>query len=912
MEMQLGNYQILEQLGAGGMGVVYRARDTRLNREVAIKVLPADFTQDTDRLRRFELEARATGSLNHPNILTIYDIGTTAPENGATLYLVAELLEGEELRAQLNNGALPMKRAIDYAQQIAAGLTAAHAKGIVHRDLKPENLFVTKDGRVKILDFGLAKITGMRIEKDAETLVQALAGIPQFPIHNPQLTTPGLVMGTVAYMSPEQVRGEAVDQRSDLFSFGLILYEMLAGKRAFDGPTMADLMSAILKEEPPELSATNPQVHPQLEKIVQRCLEKKAEMRFQSASDLGFALSTLTTPSSAGANRTQAVQALETVATAKRSGWRNRIWMIAAGVMTLIAIALGVAYVRRPALQAESVRLSVNPPEKATRFDWPTISPDGRMLAFVATVEGKTQLWVRELNSTTAKPLVGLRLDVAFPFWSPDSQFLGYYEERKLKKMALAGGAPVTLCEMSVTSRGTWNREGVILFGAGESGIRRVLATGGAVTSVTTVDSSRGETIHGAPAFLPDGRHFLFTNANSDPAKNGVYLASLDGGKAKQLLATDSPIFAVATNPMAKNDGYLVFTRQGALLAQPYDFNQNQVTGDPLRLAEQVQIPGDNWARFSLSTTGGLVLIEGQANQQLTWFDRAGKKLGIVGPTGIYATPRLSPDEQRLVVGRLDSLTRTSDIRVFDLARGTDMRFTFDPATDEYPLWSPDGNRIVWSSNRDGAFTLYQKAASGTGQDEVFLLGSAYPKRALDWSADGRFILYWERTPQTRNDVWVLPLKGDGKPWPWLNRQYAEGPARFSPDGKWIAYGSNESGSYEIYIQAFVPDAPASSGGKWQISTNGGSTPHWRRDGRELYYVSIDNKLMAVDVTLGAEVKYGTPKELFSLSGGRAATLGSGYAKTGDGQRFLFVTSAEDASVPPFTVVLNWMAEVKK
>jgi Tol biopolymer transport system component len=767
----LSHYHIVAKLGAGGMGEVYRALDTRLDRAVAIKVLPAEFAKDAERVRRFEQEARATSALNHPNILTVYDIGTASTELGGAPFIVMELLEGEELRARLNDGALPVRTALEYAQQIAAGLSAAHEKGITHRDLKPENLFVTTDGRVKILDFGLAKLRPPRsVSAGSDVATQK------------QLTNPGTVMGTVAYMSPEQVRGEEVDHRSDIFSFGVILYEMLSGQRAFTGSSLVETMHAILKDEPPELSETNAKISPALDRIVRRCLEKKPELRFQTASDLGFALSTLTTPSSSGSNRTEAAPALVTTAITPRSSGRERLAWIGFGVASLLALlAFGTAYFRRPTLEAEPLRLFVNPPEKATRFDWPMISPDGRTLAFVATVEGKTQLWIRPLNSTTAKPLVDLRLDVAFPSWSPDGQFLSYYEERKLKKIALAGGTPVTLCNMEAAqSRGTWNRDGIIVFGAGPNGLKRVSASGGAITSVTTVDSARGEIIHGAPAFLPDGRHFLFFNTNSDPAKTGIYLGSLDGGETRQLLPLDNPVFALATNPAAKDKGYLVFARQSALLAQPYDFSRNQLTGEPVRLAEQAQISASNFAQFSVSTTGNLVLIEGTANQQLTWFDRAGKKLGTVGTLGIYSTPKLSPDEQRLAVGRLDPQTRTSDIRIFDLTRGTDSRFTFDPADDFSPLWSPDGNRLVWASNREGSHNLYQKIASGAGQDEL-LWKSAFRKRPLDWSADGRFIFYWETTPQTNNDVWVLPLESGARPYPWLNARFAEGPARFSP-----------------------------------------------------------------------------------------------------------------------------------
>ena len=879
----LGAYEIHAPLGKGGMGEVYRARDTRLNRDVAIKILPADFAQDADRLRRFEQEAHATSALNHPNILTIYDFGM----HEGNPYLVMELLEGEELRAQINNGALPVRKAIEYAQQIAHGLAAAHEKGIVHRDLKPENLFITKDNRVKILDFGLAKLRPPRnAAAGSEVATQK------------QLTNPGTVMGTVAYMSPEQVRGQDLEQRSDIFSFGLILYEMLAGQRAFTGESQAEVMAAIAKEEPPDLSEVNSKVTPQLEKIVRHCLEKKPELRFQSARDLGFALEAMSAPGYASVPPASLAGKMPAY-----PGWRNRLAWIVAGVTTLIALALGVAYVRRPALEAEPMRVSINPPDKATSFDWPTISPDGRTLAFVATVAGKRQLWVRPLNATSAKPLAEVGTVFSL-FWSPDSRFLAWYESGKLKKIALAGGAPETLCDLPVTDRGDWNREGVILFGAGPAGIKRIAASGGAVTAVTTVDSARGETQHRAPAFLPDGRHFLFANINNDSARSGVYLASLEGGEAKQVLPLDNPFFAVAMNPAAANEGYLVFTRQGALLAQRYDFSRNQLAGEPLRITEQVQAP-----RFSASANGVLVLIEGNANRQLAWFDRTGRKLGTVGPAGIYSRPRLSADEQRLAVAWRDSLARNVDIRLFDLARGTDARFTFDPANDIFPFWSPDGSRIVWSSNREGIPNLYQKAASGAGQDEA-LWKSAHAKHALDWSADGRFILYRELHPQTNGDLWILPLEGERKPWPWLNTPFNELTGKFSPDGKWVAYSSNETGRNEIYLQAFVPGA-AAAGGKWQISRNGGHTPQWRRDGRELYFLSGDDKLMAVEVTLGAEVKAGTPQELFALDGIRANS-NVDYTKTGDGQRFLFVTSADEASVPPFTVVLNWMAEAKK
>jgi len=674
------------------------------------------------------------------------------------------------------------------------------------------------------------------------------------------------------------------------------------------------VMNAILKEEPAELGETNPKISPQIEKLVRRCLEKKRERRFQTASDLGFALEALSLPGSHGAHRTEMAPALGSSVWSKSSGWRERIWMIVASLLTLALLAFGVAYFRRPAPEAEPMRLFVNPPEKATRFDLPAISPDGRMLAFVATVEGKTQLWVRPLYSTTARPLADVG-NVGIPFWSPDSRFIGFIDNNKLKKIALAGGTPEALCDSIVRfGVGAWNREGVILLGAGLFGIRRVSANGGALSAVTTVDGLRGETGHFAPVFLPDGRHFIFFKATTDPGRRGAYLASLDGGEPHLLLPLDNPIVGVASNRVTGNEGYLVFARQGTLLAQSFDFSRNQLMGDPAHLLQQVKIaaPGPGFAddvQASVSDNGILVLIGGDANRRLTWFDRTGKKLGTVGPAGNYFAPRLSRDERHLAVGRSDPQTQNSDIYLFDMAGGQERRFTFDSGIDELPIWSPDSSRIAWTSHREGVGNLYQKAASGAGTDEA-LFKSAFRKRAFDWSADGRFILYSQLDPQTNLDLWVLPLDGERSPWPWLKTPFNEPIGRFSPDGKWIAYQSIETGRMEIYLQAFVPGAPA-SGGRWQLSTNGGAIPLWRRDGRELYYLSPDNRLMAVEVTLGSEVKYATPKELFALASLGAYPTG-GFTRTGDGKRFLFVTSAEETNLTPFTVVLNWMEEVKR
>ncbi|NOT59896.1 MAG: protein kinase, partial [Acidobacteria bacterium] len=760
-------------------------------------------------------------------------------------------------------------------------------------------------GFVKVIDFGLAKLNGVR---NADFTPHSALRIPHSMISHS--TEPGVVMGTVTYMSPEQLRGEGVDHRSDIFNLGLLLFEMLQGERPFQRATTAETMAAILNDEPPALSAT---IAPPLAKLVLRCLEKQPERRFHSAHDLGFALETLLATNASGAQRT------ESVALPQPNRWRKRSVAAVAGVTTLLALAFGLAYFPRPAQQAEPLRLAINPPEQATEFDWPAISPDGRTLAFIAEVGGKTQLWARTLSAPTARPLVEVRDNLPAPFWSPDSQFVAYFEQGKLKKIALTGGAPEILCDVPSQSSGAWSRDGVILFGNGPAGLSRVSANGGMATACTTVDTARADSGHYSPTFLPDGRHFLYWVSNPDAEKSGVYLASLEGGETRQLLSRlGATNVGVAVNPANQNQGYLAFVRQGALLTQGFDFSRNQLVGDPLRIADYVPAPIIFLAHFSLSANGVLVLQESEPDQQLTWFDRAGKKLGTLGPAGHYSSPRLSPDGQRLAVSRINSSAQSppanlDDIHLFETASGASTPFTFDPAQDQGPLWSPDGSRLVWTSKREGAANLYRKAANGVGQDEL-LLRSAFYKSLCDWSTDGRFILYEELNPQSAHDLWVLPLTGEitGErgPWCWLNTSAAEFAARFSPDGRRIAYQSNESGRPEVYVQAFVPGA-AAAGGKRQLSTNGGKAPRWRRDGRELYYAAADGKLMAVAITPGVDLHFGTPQPLFAPSGFQV-NADWGYTLTGDGQRFLFVTNAETARVPPFTVLLNWMTQMKQ
>ena len=889
---RLGPYEIIAPVGAGGMGEVYRARDTRLGRDVAVKVLPSSYADNKDRLQRFEQEACAAGALNHPNILSIHDIGT----HDGSPYVVSELLEGETLRERLNGGVLASRKAIDYARQIAHGLAAAHEKGILHRDLKPENLFIVRDERVKILDFGLAKLTGAAD-------VQAQTDIPTRRVD----TDPGIVMGTVGYMSPEQLRGKAVDHRSDIFSFGAILYEMLSGRRAFHGESAVETMSAILKEDPPDLSETNKTIAPALERVVHHCLEKNPEARFHSASDLAFALEALSSASSiSGQTATAIAPMLDQPKKRERLLWIGATALL--GLALLAALPFVIAHFRgTPATQDHATRFFVFPPEKSTLIGGGQhISPDGLRLVFSATgADGKRVLWMRQLDSLTAQPLPGTE-EAANPFWSPDSRFIGFFAGgSKLKKIEVTGGPAQGLADVQAPAGGTWSRDGVIVY-ARSFGDRlyRVPATGGAPTPVTTLDESRKETGHLWPYFLPDGRHFLYVARSVQRENTGVYVGELDSKERKLLFNADS---SVAYAP----PGFLLFLRERTLMAQPFDATKLQLTGEPFPIAEQV---GYNVATgrafFSVSETGVLAFLSSSApNTQLAWFDRGGKQLAAVGTQAADAWPRLSPDEKRVAVSRVDPQAGAADIWLIDLARNTPSRFTFDPANESAPVWSPDGSRIVFSSNRNGVPNLYQKLSSGAGNDEA-LLKSAEPIGPHDWSPDGKFILYGVLSARTNVDLWVLPLFGDQKPAPFIQTEFAETQGRFSPDGRWVAYASNESGQFQIYVQSFP-----SSGGKWQVSSGGGAQPQWRRDGKELFYLAPDRKLMAVEVNgAGPTFVPGVPIPLFEA---HVSTIFPGpgshyYAVTGDGQRFLVNTLVGDSTPVPFTIVMNWTAAMKR
>ncbi len=883
---KLGRYEIRSQLGAGGMGEVYRARDTELGRDVAVKVLPSSFSADTDRLHRFQQEACAAGALNHPNILSIYDVG----KHDSSPYVVSELLEGETLRKRIAGTPLAQRRAVDYALQIANGLAAAHEKGIIHRDLKPDNIFITNDGRVKILDFGLAKLT------------QVDGNLSQTEIPTRRVDTdPGVVMGTVGYMSPEQLKGRSVDRRSDIFSFGAILYEMLCGRRAFHGESAAETTSAVLREDPPELSDTNKTVSPALERLVNHCLEKNPEARFHSARDLAFALEAVSTSPGSGETFTTMTPI------APRASLRKLFpWIIVAllGIALLAAVPFVILYFRQtPSATPAATRFLIYPPEKAYYGGSFAVSPDGRRLVSRVSFEGKVLLWVRALDSLKAQPLAGTE-DSSFPFWSPDSRFIGFFSKGKLRKIEVTGGPAQTLCDAPDPRGGTWNADGVIIFAPkGADVLYRVPAAGGAPVPLTTLDASRKEISHYHPRFLPDGRHFLYLANSPQRESAGIYVGSLDKQEPKRLVSADTS--AEYTPP-----GYLLFLRERTLMAQGFDADKLALTGEPFSVAEQVDRLGGGarFALFSVSQTGVLAYRTGLSDSsQLTWFDREGKPIGTIGPAGSYNSPWLSPDEKRVAFGRQEPQGGGSDIWLMEIARGNLTRFTFDPAGDQSPIWSPDGSRIVFNSDREGVLNLYQKAASGAGNDEA-LLKSDYAKIPNDWSADGRLILY--QTGAQTTDIWVLPLSGEQKPFPFLQTEFNEGWGRFSPDGKWIAYSSNESGSWQVYVQSF----PA-SGGKWMISTDGGAQPQWRRDGKELFYISSDRKLMTVDVKgNGSTFEAAVPKALFDLRLQTPALPGprNFYIAAADGKRFLVASVSEERITTPTTVVLNWTADLKR
>ena len=883
----LGHYRVVSLLGSGGMGEVYRATDTRLDRTVAVKVLPQHLSSDPERRQRFEREARAVSSLSHPHICALYDVG----QQDGIDYLVMEYIEGESLADRLDKGALPVDQALRYAIQIADALDKAHRARLVHRDLKPANVMLTKSG-AKLLDFGLAKLRG----SDSEIV---FSGQSDLPTERARLTREGMIVGTLQYMAPEQLEAATVDARTDIFSFGAVLYEMITGSKAFSGKSQASLIAAILSLEPQPVSTVQPMAPPTLDRVVKTCLAKDPDERWQTAHDLMLELKWVA----------EAGSEAGTVAPVVVRG-RNRerlAWIVAGALLLVLAVALLfiIANFRRSPTKLSATRFVIPVSGKQSLLGL-SISPDGRRLVYGIVSEGKPQLWIRELDSLIAQPLPGTDKSTGAPFWSPDGRYVGVFADSKLKKTELSGGPAQPLAEAPNPRGGSWNRDGVIVFSPdATTPLYRVSATGGEITQLTTLDESRQETSHRWPFFLPDGRHFLYLARSSQRENTAICVGSLDSKETRRIGTADS-------NVSYARPGYLLFAQEATLMAQPFDADKLQVTGEAFQVVERLRYASPAaLSGFSVSDNGVLVYITGNpVPNQLTWFDRSGRQLGTVGPTATYSSVRLSPDEKRVAVSRTDPPAVTPDIWLIELARGVASRFTNDPAMDILPAWSPDGSHIAFSSNREGAMKLYQKLSSGAGGDDE-LLKSGENRFVLDWSPNGRFILYRTQNARTLSDVWVLPMLGDGNPYPLLQTKFAETFASFSPDGRWIAYVSDETGTEEVYVREFQ-----GSGETWHVSTSGGSFPRWRRDGKELFYNS-DGKLMTVDVKgSGSRFAAGVPKLLFekniASSFGLNVRLAATFDVSADGQRFLIAVPVEESSPALITVVLNWTAEAKR
>ena len=897
---RLGRYEIRSLIGAGGMGEVYLAHDPKIGRQVAVKVLPQEFSSDKERLARFEQEAQAAGALNHPNILAIHDIDT----HDAAPYVVSEYLEGETLRTAIGSSPLSIRKATDYGLQAALGLAAAHEKGIIHRDLKPDNIFVTSDGRVKILDFGLAKL----IEQDNGGV---RTDLPTKKVN----TDSGTIMGTAGYMSPEQLRGQPVDARTDIFSFGAVLYEMLSGQKAFQRDSAADTISAILREDPPELSETNKSVSQGLERVVRRCIEKNRERRFHSASDLAFALESWGGSQTSG-DMTTFISTSGPVEETRN--WRQSKWVgwIAAGILLLLLAGLGAMYFRRPEASGRTMRFLIVPPPKTNLSDASAISPDGTQIAFIAVGgSDSTSLWVRNLSTVELHQLPGTE-GANFPFWSPDSRSIGFFANSKLKRIDANGGVVQMLADVTSDPRGgTWAPDNTILFSPGTiAPIYKVAATGGEVTQVTTIDESLAHSSNRWPSFLPDGRHFLYFARGTKDETEGIFVGSLDSSETKLVLHSLVRGLYAPSGVSAKT-GYLFFVLDGNLMAQPFDPAKADLSGTPALLVQGVlnysrESGPTAYSACSISQDGTIVYRTGSGDiTQPTWFDRSGKRGETIGEPAAYSEPSLSPDGKKILVEKAATAGAAPDLYLFDLTRGSAAtRLTFDPAPDISSIFSPDGREVVFSSPRAQRMDLYKKLANGSGSDELFF----HPDSNLfadDWSHDGRYILVeLDGGVKTRSDLWILSAVGDHTLIPYLQSQFNEAHAHFSPDGHWIVYSSDESGRPEIYVRSF-PD----SGGKWQISTAGGEQASWRGDGKEIFYMAPDRKLMAVTVNIGASFEVGIPAPLLQT---HIPVTGitddrNSYFATPDGQKFLVDELLESQMAEPLTVVLNWQADLR-
>jgi eukaryotic-like serine/threonine-protein kinase len=860
----LGHYRVGEQLGRGGMGEVYVADDLNLNRKVALKFLPDAFTGDPERMARFEREAKLLASLNHPNIAAIYGLEQAEGKR----FLVLELVEGETLAQRLSKGALPVEEALGICRQIAEGLEAAHEKGVIHRDLKPANVMITEGDKVKILDFGLAKA----LSDETQSVDSS-----QSPTLTEAMTRPGVILGTAAYMSPEQAKGKSVDKRADIWAFGCILYECLTGKRAFEGETVTETLASVLTKE-----LDWDEIPAKIRPLLRRCLEKDTKKRLR---DIGEAM-------------VWAESAPES-APVKRS---RLAWMLtsAATLLFLVAAVPAFLYFRGREAPVDMVFQISVPPMPANYAI--AISPDGRTIAFTASSSGPVpSLFIREMGSVTPRQLEGTE-GASSPFWSPDSRSIGFFARGKLKRTEISGGLPRDICAtrgLQSGFGGAWNSEGIIIF-ADWPVLRRISVSGGDPATITTLDKSRQEIVHGHPSFLPDGSHYIYTVISSGGGLNGqICLGSLDS-QDKVLLNAGNLLWRAAY----VEPGYILFSQNDGLWARPFDANKIALPGEAFRIpAVLASVGSEAWGRASWSATQNGMLIYcsagalGQA--QFIWLDRSGKKLGPAGEPGLFHRNfDLSPD------GKFIAVTQNNDIWLMELQRNVLTRLTFNIVANGNVAWSPDGLRIGFTSDRKGSFDIFAKTVGGAGE-ETLIVESADSKWIKDWSKDGRYITYTSGG-SGEADLYAIPLFGDRKPFAVVQSPSSQDMPRLSFDGKWLAYNSNESGTWQVYAVSFP-----SGYQKCQISTNGGAQPRWRSDGKELYYLSLDGKMMAVEIGGVAKIEPGIPRVLFD-TGLNVDPRNDQYDMTSDGRRFLLFKPLEGAAQTPITVVTNWPSLLKK
>jgi len=879
---RLGPFHILAPLGAGGMGEVYRARDTRLNRTVALKVLPS-LKASPEFRQRFDREARAIAGLNHPHICTLHDVRY---ESGVDI-LVMEFCDGITLAERLRRGPLTVDQVVRYGIEIAEALDHAHRHGLTHRDLKPGNIMLTPSG-AKLLDFGLAKLSeGEPVERPATTVATETL----------ELTRTGTIVGTRPYMAPEQFEGKPVDARADIFAFGAVLYEMLAGKRAFESTSELGTIAAILSSDPVPVATLQPLAPAALIRVITYCLAKSPGARWSSMQDVLFTLRGISDDRAAVGGKGHSKRAAR---------HKKLVWMLTAVVVILSAGSWMLWRRASAAAGNPPIRFPIFAPETATwtSSDGVIVSPDGRRFAFVASLaDGKPILWVRLLDALSAQPLSGTE-GASHPFWSPDSRFVGFFADGKLKAIEVSGGPPRVVCDAPFGRSGTWNKRGIIVFArSSRDPLYQVSAAGGVPLQVAALDPAKGDWGHRTPHFLPDGEHFLYVVRSTQQDRQGVYVGGLDGFQGARLLTGDSTaMFAVP--------GHVLYVESGTLMARPFDTTRFEFTGPAFALAHPVGYDVSTGRAFFSVSEGGVLTYRGvgDPNMQLAWFDRRGNKIGTLGAPGQYWDLSLSPDERFVAVTRMDPLVGTRDIWVIEGSRGTMSRLTFHADNDLLPTWSPDGSRLVYYAIRGETKHLFMRPPVGAGHEEAVITSPA-EMLVTDWSADGKYLLYSriDRSQKSRSDLWVVSLD-DRQPGKFVETPFRDTQGRFSPDRQWIAYSSDEAGRPEVYVQSFK-----SPGVRSQVSTAGGGYPLWRRDGRELFYLDSEGQLMAINVEAGPAFQAGRPRALFQTGLGQLSMSGAGvdYAISADGQRMLLKTPVQGPDSSPVTVVLNWAASLK-